>query len=148
MSRVIARTSVFFILLIISVSAFTESPYSLTPSTSIASEGFLTLSWQTASVQTQSIPSVLRVSEDEQLASVGWTIPVPRQQQVHLSGFNDGVYYAQLFGPGDKPLSTIVTFEVQHRDLRWAITLFIVGLVTFLFLSVCLARFSINNREF
>jgi hypothetical protein len=118
---------------------FSEESPVLTASAQKVSEGFITLSWK----QLGSTKAVtLQVANDPQLQQTVRSMALQGQSEVHLSGFRNGEYYAQLFNDTGVALGAPVQFQVQHRDLGNATLLFCLGAVLFAFLLALLVRFT------
>ena len=103
------------------------------------SEGFITLSWNELG---EPQPVTVQVSTDPQAQQLVRSLSLQGQSQVHLSGFDNGVYFARLLNRGDVPLTRATRFEVQHRALSDAMVLFAIGAGLFVFLMVTLLRFT------
>lgn len=109
------------------------------------SEGFITLSWndlgepQSVTLEPQSV--TLQVATDSEFNQLIRNIKLKGQTQVHLSGFEDGIYIARLL-KGNVALTQPARFEVQHRALSDAVFLFAIGAVLFMLLVVTLLRYS------
>ena len=87
-------------------------------------------------------PVTVQVSTDPQAQQLVRSLSLQGQSQVHLSGFDNGVYFARLLNRGDVPLTRATRFEVQHRALPDAMVLFAIGAGLFVFLMVTLLRFT------
>lgn len=116
------------------------------------SEGFITLSWndlgepQSVTLEPQSVTLepqsvTLQVATDSEFNQLIRNIKLKGQTQVHLSGFEDGIYIARLL-KGNVALTQPARFEVQHRALSDAVLLFAIGAVLFMLLVVTLLRYS------
>ncbi|WP_428634537.1 hypothetical protein [Sedimenticola sp.] len=127
-------------------------PVELSSSTTHSSEGYLTLRWQPMETQfepaSHSAPLAnLQVARERTFASLVRDIQlsvlsVQQQKQVHLSGFNDGTYFARLVDGDQRVLSNAVSFQVQHRDLKTAWGLFGAGLLLFALLLISIINFT------
>ena len=113
----------------------------LTASAQKVSEGFITLSWK--DLDAASI--TLQVATDSQVSKVIRTAQLTGQDQVHLSGFADGVYFARVLDTSGSTLSNTIRFEVEHRSSQSASLLFSIGAALFVFLIVTLFRFTRSN---
>ena len=102
------------------------------------SEGFIALSWKDLGEGSVT----LQVAADSEFTRLTRSLQLAGQDQVHLSGFADGVYFARLLDNAGASLSNTVRFEVEHRSLRSASLLFSVGAALFGFLVVTLFRFT------
>lgn len=102
------------------------------------SEGFITLSWNELG---EPQPVTLQVATDSEFNQLIRNINLKGQTQVHLSGFEDGIYIARLL-KGNVALTQPARFEVQHRELSDAVLLFAIGAALFVLLVVTLLRFS------
>jgi len=109
------------------------------------SEGFITLSWnelgEPQPVALEPQPVTLQVATDSEFNQLIRNINLKGQTQVHLSGFEDGIYIARLL-KGNVALTQPARFEVQHRELSDAVLLFAIGAALFVLLVVTLLRFS------
>ena len=102
------------------------------------SEGFITLSWKDLGDGSVT----LQVGRDREFDQVMRSLQLTGQDQVHLSGFEDGVYFARLLSDTGASLSNTVRFDVEHRSLRSASLLFSIGAALFGSLVVTLFRFT------
>lgn len=119
--------------------SFGAFPTLLSTSDHKVSEGYIGLSWK----QLPEVTAVqLQVGFDADLEQVIRSPVLTGQQQVHLSGFADGVYFARLVDGSGDVLSNTVSFEVEHRPLRAASLLFAIGAALFCFLVITLFRFA------
>ncbi|MGB3620722.1 hypothetical protein FT643_12975 [Ketobacter sp. MCCC 1A13808] len=111
---------------------------------SSVSEGFVTLSFEEYSKQEQ--PVRIQISSDSQFQHLVREFTLTSQSQVHLSGFNDGDYFARIVSPIGQPVGKPAQFAVAHRDLTSATLLFGLGAALFAILVVCLFRFTQKNN--
>lgn len=103
------------------------------------SEGFIGLSWKQLSGQ-ESVR--LQIASDPEFAHLVRELTLQGQNKVHLSGFENGKYFARLVASNGESLFNSVQFEVAHRDLRTAFVLFALGAGLFVLLLATLLRFS------
>ncbi|WP_162558587.1 hypothetical protein [Saliniradius amylolyticus] len=86
----------------------------------------------------------------EQTSPDSWQqrFDVTGQRQVTLSGFADGLYQARLTAPGEveEPV-VLASIHVKHHSLNQALTLFGLGLLTFLALVISLITLSRKEHE-
>jgi len=101
----------------------------------VATEGYITLSWQAAQSEEG---FVVQLSEDPQFQDSARQLAVARQNQVHISGLSDGLYFAQLLNGSGEIIAGPIEFEVRHRNLADALWLFGTGLALFLTLLLVL----------
>lgn len=120
----------------------------LAVSSDLSQEGFLTLSWQ--KVPSLSNTSELQVGGDSEFHDLIRVVPlnvqVVEKSQIHISGLTDGVYYARLTTGGGDPLTDVVRFEVQHRELGTALLIFFIGAALFVALIVVVLRFAATEQ--
>lgn len=124
-----------------------HSSLQLSSSTDRSLEGFLTLAW---SGQSSEQPASLELALDDRFIKMVRTVPLNSQVlekgQVHISGLRDGAYSARLVSESYEPLSNVIAFNVQHRDLSTALWIFAVGALLFVALVVVVIRFSTEER--
>jgi|GEM_PF-2376854 len=124
------------------------TPSSLTVNTELSKEGFVTLSWDLQrDAQNNATPVNLQISKDAAFSHRLRELQLPQQNKVHLSGFENGLYYARLVGEQQQPLSAIIQFRVQHHSLKNAFLLFGIGLLLFIILLVCLLQFTRKHAQ-
>jgi hypothetical protein len=119
-------------------------------SASAVSEGFITLSFEGYPKEE---PVHIQISSDPQFQNLVRDIKLKAQSQVHLSGFNDGDYYARIVpivsssaaSSADQSTMHSTHFKVEHRDLKSATLLFGLGAALFVILVVSLFRFTRKN---
>lgn len=110
-----------------------------------SAEGFLTISWDDTN---NSTPVALQISDHPTFNHLLKDISLTNQNAVHLSGFNNGTYYVRLHENKQQISSSdIAQFNVRHRQLDEAITLFILGLSLFVFLVFTLYRFNRHPQD-
>ena len=136
-----AKTLLLCAFLVQSVVAIGATAEPLSASAQKVSEGFINLSWK--DLDTSSL--ILEVGTDAEMRDVTRTLTLVGQNQVHLSGFEDGVYFARLQDGAGTTLSNTIRFEVEHRSLQSASLLFAIGAGLFAFLLVTLFRFTRSN---
>lgn len=107
------------------------------------SEGYITLSWNNSARQLSPLILELGTFEDGQKPRL---IALREQNQVHLSGLSDGRYKARLKDVVGNAVSSQISFEVRHRDLGTAWTLFGIGMALFVFLVGLVVRFNKNRH--
>ena len=116
-------------------------------SASVVSEGFITLNFDNYA---QSLPARepvhIQVSSDAQFQNPVRDLTLTAQSQVHLSGFNDGNYFARVVSSAGQTIGRPAEFSVVHRDLTSATLLFGLGAVLFFILITCLIRFTRKNN--
>lgn len=145
-----ARTAVagFLSALVISLlAAQAGASGTLSASTALSQEGFLSLSWEVPSLDKS---DVLQVSIDAGFGDLVRVVPlniqVIEKAQIHISGLADGVYYARLASGEGRPLSDVARFEVRHRELGTALLIFFVGAALFIALIVVVLRFAATEQ--
>lgn len=116
---------------------------SITASAERVTEGFITLEFQGLPAAE---PFQLQVSTDPRFEKLLHNLKLVAQSQVHLSGFDDGDYFARVISPSGQPSASTAQFSVAHRDLNTATGLFGLGAVLFVLLVACLIRFTQNNN--
>ena len=126
--------------LILPFSCYGNGEPMLRASTDLASEGFITLLWNPLGESVT--PVRLQIFDTRQPDLPLRDMTLREQTQVHLSGFVDGRYSAQLYSSGQQAIGEPVSFTVQHRDLGVALALFSLGLALFLLLITLVLRFS------
>jgi len=131
---------ILLLILIIFPASLVAAPMtsSLAVNTELSKEGFVTLNWD---AQNNATSVNLLISTDAAFTHRIYDLPLPGQNKVHLSGFEDGLYFARIVGEQLQPLSATVQFRVQHPSLNNAFLLFGIGLLLFLLLLACLLRF-------
>ena len=133
----VAKMLLFCAFLVQSIFAVASPAEKLIASAQKVSEGFIALSWKDLGETV-----TLQVAEDAEFARLTRSLQLTGQQQVHLSGFEDGVYFARVLDNTGSSFSNTVRFEVEHRSLRSASLLFSVGAALFGFLVLTLFRFT------
>lgn len=116
-----------------------DNAISLALDRKISSEGFVTISWDSANTPDS---LSLQISFDPSFKKVIRNIKLTNQNRIHLTGFDDGHYYTRLINNDNTVISEVSSFRVKHRQLRNAVILFFIGLTLFVFLIVTLYRFS------
>ncbi|GAA4357696.1 hypothetical protein GCM10023151_06980 [Kangiella marina] len=77
----------------------------------------------------------LKLSSEQSFSQVSHTIRIhSTQRAISLTGFSNGVYYAQLFNADDQPVSNIVSVKVEHHSMFKVWVIFISGATLFLIL--------------
>lgn len=144
---ILFRLSGLFLLMSLSLYTIAKPEFSLTTSTTVASEGYLTLSWGPPGAQPPASPAeiTLSVFDAANLQDPIRSLKLHDQQQVHLSGFENGDYQAILTSGSGLPISNPVTFSVRHHSLHTAFSLFSLGLILFIGLILCV--FFFTRRE-
>ena len=123
-------------------------PSSLTVNTELSKEGFVTLYWDVQQdTQNNATPASLQISRDAAFTHRLRELRLPQQNKVHLSGFENGLYYARLVGEQRQPLSAMIQFRVQHHSLKNAFLLFGIGLLLFILLLACLLQFTRKHAQ-
>lgn len=128
-------------------------PLTLQAPASAASEGYLTFRWPMVDTGfTLDAPPALEGQLALQLAhspafdAIAFRYPLYEQAQATVSGLPDGTYFARLVSDVQGPVSNVVEFRVQHRDLGHAGLLFSLGALLFALLIVTLLRLNHNNH--
>ncbi len=117
----------------------------LTVNTQVASEGYISLSWNELASSDSMI--TLEVARDPSFSPLVRRVQLKDQSQVHLSGFSDGDYYARLIVDGTEAQSPPISFRVQHRSLTAAWWLFGLGFVLFTLLVGLVFNFTRPQQQ-
>ena len=136
--RSIFPTCAVFILFF-SCACLAENPLTLEIDRKLASEGFLTIDWNSVHPLNT---AALQVANDSSFHQLIHNIKITNQKSVHLSGFSDGEYYVRLVPEKNGFASATSSFTVKHRQLGDALALFSVGVALFVFLLATIYRFS------
>jgi len=126
------RKLIALVLLLIYSRGYTIEAFSLDIDNSLSREGFISLSWNHSTTINDNI--IIEIDNDRLFVSPLHSIELRGQNNVHLSGFEDGIYYARILSKGVP--SNSIEFQVQHRSLTTAWSLFVAGLVLFCLLIV------------
>ncbi|WP_223577393.1 hypothetical protein [Kangiella taiwanensis] len=77
----------------------------------------------------------LKISSEQSLTTISHSIDIhSTQRAISLTGFSDGIYYAQLFDNNDQPVSNQVKVTVEHHSMTKVWIIFTSGAVLFLIL--------------
>lgn len=77
----------------------------------------------------------LKISSKQSLTTISHSIDIhSTQRAISLTGFSDGIYYAQLFDNNDQPVSNQVKVTVEHHSMTKVWIIFTSGAVLFLIL--------------
>ena len=77
----------------------------------------------------------LKISSEQSLTTISHSIDIhSTQRAISLTGFSDGIYYAQLFDNNDQPVSNLVKVTVEHHSMTKVWIIFTSGAVLFLIL--------------
>ncbi len=128
--------------LIYSVCSFSWSGQALDLDRELASEGYITISWKD---RFQSAPNTIQVALDASFTQLVREIKLIDQESVHLSGFDNGMYYVRLIETHTNQASQPSTFTVQHRNLSDALKFFSLGMILFVLLIFMLTRFNYQS---
>ncbi len=101
----------------------------LTVNTTVAREGYVTLKWNDSGSSNSSVN--LQIANDPGFRSLVRNLTLRAQHQIHLSGLENGVFYARLVNQQGQVLSSTAHWEVKHRSLQTAWLLFSIGLFLF-----------------
>ncbi len=116
-------------------------------SSPLVSEGFITLSFDDyAKSRPEQEPVHIQIATDSRFQNRVRDLTVTAQSQVHLSGFNDGDYFARIVSSAGQIVGQPAEFSVVHRNLTSATLLFGLGSALFIFLISCLVRFTQKNN--
>lgn len=126
------------IVLFLSSISNSSSSQRLTIDRQIATEGFITISWD---VLNTSAPIQLQLASDSSFNHLLQKINLINQSSIHLSGLKNGKYYVRLFDNDTHQLSQVISFDVQHRQLGDALKFFMMGAALFLTLITVLIRY-------
>ena len=79
--------------------------------------------------------TLLKISLDQSFSIISHSIDIhSTQRAISLTGFSDGVYYAQLFDDKNQPVSNQVKVTVEHHSMTKVWIIFTSGAVLFLIL--------------
>lgn len=113
---------------------------SLTTDTTLSTEGYFVLNWETIDPSSQ--PVILQQSDSEDF-SVDREFTLPSNGSITITGLDNGHYYFRAYQEGS-PFSNTVAIEVVHHSLQRALFFFSIGLVLFLILVVTIVM---GNRS-
>ncbi len=115
----------------------------LLPVEQTSSEGYFTLKWD-PSISNNN--TQLQMSLNRDFRQILQSYPLPSEGKITLSGYATGDYYFRLhnLSPNHQPenIQSHALVKVSHRSLESAIQLFILGILLFAGLVVCIFKFS------
>lgn len=118
----------------------------LTADAEIATEGYITLSWNYPYQPQERL--VMQLAIDPGFSAGVRNLALGEQNRVHISGLLDGSYYARLVTDTGRTIAGPLGFQVKHRNLADALLLFGIGLALFLGLLAVMLRFTLcPSRE-
>lgn len=105
------------------------------------------MSWKDLGNANSYTPVNLQVAADNNFHHLVRDLTLHAQQQVHLTGFPNGVYFARLLDQHGRSLTHSTHFEVRHHNLQTAWVLFSVGFVLFTLLLFVVMRFTRQKKN-
>lgn len=133
------RTLTALLFIFASSALINPSFAQISVSAKLVQEGFVTISW----LESEQVPAArVQIAIDMAFSELVRDLSIKDQLQVHLSGFDDGLYYARLVNTQGNPTTDTVLFEVRHRPLAAAVQLFLAGLALFVLLVAVMIRFT------
>ncbi len=119
--------NVFWLVFLLTTTPSCFAEISLASSTSLSTEGYFVLNWESDSA----LPLILRQAKSDSFISSTET-SLPNAGSITITGLENGNYYFQV--SSDAELSNTVLVQVIHHELNRAISFFGLGLVLFLVL--------------
>ncbi|WP_444993919.1 hypothetical protein [Aliikangiella sp. IMCC44359] len=123
------------LLIIDNCIAYNDNIIVLSPPQQTSKEGFFSLRWNNMNSKDN---LSLQLSLDKHFSPILKSYKLSSQNQIALSGFNEGRYYFRLTDGFEHQISNSVTVDVKHRTLSSAINLFLLGAILFLILLFAL----------
>lgn len=114
-------------------------PVTLSSDTTLSSEGYFVLSWNSSADSAGFTLHETSVTNPDFIRAND----LPASGALTITGLTDGIYSYRLYD-NDLPLSNSVTIEVQHHGLGRALGFFSLGLVLF---SLLVASIAIGHKR-